>query len=84
MHIHVYIYIYIHTYVHIYIYIYTYVHIYIYIYIHTHYIPSAAPGAAVLPDDRVLCVGGYDENGIVKGLHSTQLPYSTLSANSVK
>mmetsp|Transcript_60141 Transcript_60141/g.130435 ORF Transcript_60141/g.130435 Transcript_60141/m.130435 type:complete len:422 (-) Transcript_60141:124-1389(-) len=28
----------------------------------------AGCAAAVLPDDRILVVGGYDENGIVKGL----------------
>ncbi|CAK0842216.1 unnamed protein product, partial [Prorocentrum cordatum] len=28
----------------------------------------AGCAAAVLPDERILCVGGYDANGIVKGL----------------
>mmetsp|Transcript_72011 Transcript_72011/g.154114 ORF Transcript_72011/g.154114 Transcript_72011/m.154114 type:complete len:416 (+) Transcript_72011:48-1295(+) len=31
-------------------------------------IRRAGCGAAVLADSRIICVGGYDENGIVKGL----------------
>ena len=86
----IYIYIYTYTYIHIYISLYTYIYIYIYIYTCIHRYAYMYEHASQVAGEVRLDASGKPirktggGGGDGRQTHAPYLPYSTLSANSVK